>query len=258
MDTYLGYYYQKAPNISESNKWVTYLAGGGEYDTQSACEYQLTSALGSSKYFANESNPSGWYFGSDYCPYNPMLCGWNHVMDPYCTQDLHSGQITKPTDETWGLYFSGRHVLLATLDALDATANLKSATDIVVSGASAGGIGVWMNVDYIAERYPHARVTAVTIAGHYFYANYYTGENHTNPGGMGDFQESAMPNTYALYDAFVDESCKQAYEVRGESPGACLLSNNSIPYIKSDAFIAQSQTDKYVVIISSICFHQVI
>ena len=34
---------------------------------------------------------------------------------------------------------------------------------------------MWMNLDYLAERYPQARVTGATIAGHYFYATYYDG-----------------------------------------------------------------------------------
>jgi hypothetical protein len=29
-----------------------------------------------------------------------------------------------------------------------------------------------------------------------------------------------MPSTYTLYNAFVDETCKEAYESRGESAGA--------------------------------------
>lgn len=73
-----------------------------------------------------------------------------------------------------------------------------------------------MNVDYVAERfvnfgasinltpmskfppyssqyrYPNARVTAATVAGHYFYATYYAGPNATQPGGMADFRSAFM------------------------------------------------------------------
>jgi hypothetical protein len=144
------------------------------------------------------------------------------------------------------MYNAGHHVLEATLDALDKEPyNLKDATDIIVHGTSAGGIGVWMNVDYVAQRYPSARVTAATVAGHYFYATYYNGVNHTNPGGMGDFRESAWPTTYALYDAYVDQSCKSYYEERNLSPSACMLSNYSYPFIESESFVIQSLTDRY-------------
>jgi hypothetical protein len=245
--TLAGFYAQTASNSADKNKWVIYLNGGGECDTEDACSYQTTGSLGSSKYFPNTSDSSGWYLASDYCAYNPDFCGWNHAFDPYCTQDLHSGQIEVATDATWGLYFSGHLVLKATLDALEqAPYNLRDATDIVLQGVSAGGIGVWMNLDYLARRYPSARVSGVTIAGHYFDATYYTGPDATAPGGMADFRASALPTTYALYDAFVDQTCKHAYEARGESPGPCLLSNNSFPYIESETFVIQAQTDQVV------------
>jgi len=91
--TQAGFYAETASNPADANKWVIYLGGGGECDNESSCKYQLTNALGSSNYFANTSESSGWYLGSGYCPYNPDLCGWNHVLDPYCTQDLHMGQV---------------------------------------------------------------------------------------------------------------------------------------------------------------------
>ncbi len=243
--TQAGYYAQPAPNPEDSTKFVIYLNGGGECDKEGPCKAQLTSSLGSSKYFAAEVDANGWFIGSDYCPYNPTFCGWNHIYDPYCTQDLHAGQVTEATEDTWGLYFAGHNVFKAMLDDLDnhPSFHFANATEIILSGASAGGIGVWMNVDYLAKRYPKAKVTAMTIAGHYFYATYYTGVNATAQSGMGDFRESAFPTTYKLYDAYVDETCKLAYERKGQSPGACLLSNNSFPYIESDAFVVQALTD---------------
>lgn len=42
---------------------------------------------------------------------------------------------------------------------------LRCVAEIILTGASAGGIGVWINVDYIGTRFPAARVTAVPIAG---------------------------------------------------------------------------------------------
>lgn len=242
--TQAGYYAQAASNPASKNKWVIYLNGGGECDSESACKSTLTGPLGSSKYFQNETNANGWFLASDSCTYNPSFCDWNHAYDPYCTQDLHAGQVTEPKDSNFNMYFSGHHVFTAMLDALDANYNLKDATEIILSGASAGGIGVWMNVDYLQQRYRKAKVTAMTVAGHYFYATYYEGTNHTNPGGMADFRASAWDQTYALYEAYVDESCKKAYEAQGLSPSPCLLSNNSLPHIEVDAFVVQAMTDQ--------------
>jgi len=240
-----GYYYEPSSDPDASSKWVIYLNGGGECDNADSCEWATTGSLGSSKYFANTSDSSGWYFGSDYCPYNPDFCTWNHVNQPYCSQDLHSGQRTEANDETYGLYFSGHLILEAMLDDLDLK-GLKDATEIILHGVSAGGIGVWMNLDWLQARYTSARVTGLGIASHYFYATYYNGVNSTDPGGMADFRENAFPDTYELYNAYVNEDCKSSYISQGLSPAPCMISNQSMEYIKSDAFVIQSQTDQVV------------
>ena len=46
----------------------------------------------------------------------------------------------------------------------------SEATDVILSGVSAGGIGVWINVDYLQSLVPSARVVAAPVAGFYFYA----------------------------------------------------------------------------------------
>ena len=66
---------------------------------------------------------------------------------------------------------------VAILDALDEW--MTDATDIVLQGASAGGIGVWPHLDFLKERYPAARVVGAPVAGFYFDAFPYEGPNHT-------------------------------------------------------------------------------
>jgi hypothetical protein len=64
-------------------------------------------------------------------------------------------------------------------------------------------ISVYFNycnkTDIFFFRYPNARVTAATVAGHYFYASYYTGMNHTDP------SKTKPVNSMAAYSySFVD------------------------------------------------------
>lgn len=238
--TLSAYYHQAAPAGPTSTKWIFFLEGGGECATQSACYGALKGPLGSSNYFQKEIGMG--YFLSDDESTNPDFWNWNHVDVPYCSQDLHSGTVTQPSNETWGLYFSGHLVFQAILNALEASAGLGQATEIILTGASAGGIGVWINVDYLAERYPNARVTAVPIAGFYFYAYPYQGVNHTSS-GLADFRPQAWPQHYALWQSFADESCVAA---RTADPWACMLANYSYPYISSEAFVVEAQTDQVV------------
>jgi hypothetical protein len=306
--TLSGYYLQPASTPRGKNRWVIYLEGGGECTTQGACESHLHDPLGSSKYFAKDVDFGGAFYASDDAAGNPDFFDWNHVDVPYCSQDLHSGQVrlgvgsgeagrgqrgqgkgppphpcswasctpprraadvvhcamrlllqwtaeaaeawcpptsahthfpphrtphptphplhpphlaqmTAPSNATWGLYFSGHHVFTAILDALDKSAGLAAATEIILTGASAGGIGVWINVDFLAERYPAARVVAAPVAGFYFYAYPYTGINHTSS-DLADFRPAAWPITVALWQAFYDQSCAAALPA---TPWACML-----------------------------------
>lgn len=156
---------------------------------------------------------------------------------------MHTGQVTSPSPSTWGLYFSGHLIFAAVVDALSATSSFDTtATDVVLSGASAGGIGVWPNVDYLAGRARGARVVAAPVAGFYFFAYPYTGPNHTSS-TLADFTPAAWPATYALWAAFVDEDCAAGLR---STPWACLLSNYSFPYVSSGSFAVEAQTDQVV------------
>lgn len=244
-----GYYAQEAKDDASKNKWVIYLKGGGECDTEEHCLAQTQNDHGSSKFFPPTWDSTQYisYIASDNCKDNPEFCNWNQVTNPYCSQDIHSGQVTTPSEDTWGLYFAGHFIIEAILDEMDGFVNkLTDATEIIVLGASAGGIGTWMHVDHIAARYPQARVSGLTVAGHYFYANYYTGPDSTTDMELSDFTEAGWENAYHLYNAYVDESCKAAYEEASLSPFPCMLSSNSQPYVSSDVYVVQSQTDSVV------------
>lgn len=242
--TLSGYYFVKASAPANATKWIISLDGGGECATQSACQGALRTSLGSSKYFSPsiEFDNEGMQFNDANTGRNPDFGSWNHVQVPYCSQDLHTGQTLAPSNNTWGLYFSGHFVLQAILDALEASGGLAQATDILLTGDSAGGIGVWPNLDWLADRYPKARVVGAPIAGSYFYATWYTGPNASVP-GLADFRPAAWPQHYALWSSFVDEDCKAANPA---NPGFCILSNNSFPYVKSETFAIEAQTDEVV------------
>eukprot|EP00929_Paragymnodinium_shiwhaense_P119388 TRINITY_DN91284_c0_g1_i1.p1 TRINITY_DN91284_c0_g1~~TRINITY_DN91284_c0_g1_i1.p1 ORF type:complete len:391 (-),score=33.35 TRINITY_DN91284_c0_g1_i1:512-1684(-) len=235
-----GYYHHKSTTDSTSRSWIITLQGGFECATRAQCAKRQGTHLESSKYFPKTATAT--FLGED-VERNPRLRTWNRVDVAYCSQDLWTGQITEPSEETWGYYFSGHFVLEGVLESLEGV-GLKEATDIVLSGDSAGGIGVWHHLDWLAERYPNARVVGAPIAGYYFFAHFYTGPGSRAPPGESlttDFREQAWPAHFKLWDAFVDQSCAAAIE-----PWRCILANNSFPYISGDVFITESGVDKIV------------
>lgn len=240
-----GYYFLAGAGANAS-KFTISLEGGGECVTAASCNAQLTTALGSSKYF-----PPSLDFSNSGSQFNEAAQGstdfasWSHVQVPYCSQDVHTGTRTAKDPAAFNLYFAGHLVFEAVLDALDArTPSLRDATDIILTGDSAGGIGVWPNLDYLAARYPKARVVGAPIAGFYFFAYPYTGINHTSS-ELADFRPAAWPQHYALWESFVDADCAAAHAA---DPSFCLLANNSFPYVTSETFAIQAQTDQVVLL----------
>jgi O-palmitoleoyl-L-serine hydrolase len=244
MDGTLGAYYHRPAEQPESrDKWILFLEGGGECTTASNCANAVNSTLGSNKYFP--ATQWLYYFLVDDPVANPDFYGYNHVLLKYCSQDLWSGQVTKPSDGTFGYYFSGHLIFKAVVAAL-MEKGMSNASEIILSGASAGGIGTWINADWLKEQFSASpsppRVTIASIAGFYFYAYPYQGVNHTQS-DLADFRPQAWPRTYQLWQSFADESCVAAIP---STPWACLLSNYSHPYVSTPAFIFEAQTDEVV------------
>jgi len=218
---------------------VIELQGGGECATLEQCSTKIRTPLGSSKYF--QPSISSFSFLNDLnAKTNPTFSSFNHIFVPYCSQDLWTGTRYDETDPYFHqFYFAGHEIFSAVLEDLDYL--LSDSTEIILTGESAGGIGVWNNVDFLAAQYPNARVGAVPIAGFYFFAFPYDGPHHTSS-VLVDFRESAWPSHYTLWGSYVDEDCMNALS----EPSHCILSNYSFPFINTTAFIVEAQSDKVV------------
>ena len=225
-----GYYFS---GNTSSHQWIIDLEGGGECASKEACSPKVLTALGSSKYFKKE-------IGFGFIARGPRFQTFNRVFVPYCSQDLWTGQRRTATNETFSFFFSGHLILDAILTDLERVGGLNEASDIILTGESAGGIGVWPNLDWLAARYSNAVATDAPIAGFYFWADPYTGPGHTSS-ALVDFRETAWPSHVALWQSFVDADCAAAIE-----PWRCVLANNTYPFITSPHFIIEAQSDKVV------------
>lgn len=240
-----GFYWLGAASGASSNKWVLELEGGGECATNSSCYDRLNGPLGSSKYFPSSYTFNGAFIDRDQGN-NPALWDYNLVHIPYCTSDLWTGQRVEPSPESFNLRFAGHAVLEAVVDALlAAPGGLSTATEVVLTGESAGGIGVTPNVDWLNRKLPvGTRVVGAPIAGLYYFADPYTGPNHTQS-DLADFREPAWPSHAALWQSFVDDDCLAAF---GGESWRCVLANYSTPFVAADLFFTQSMSDKVVLL----------
>ena len=246
-----GFYFHGSRLGAAQTKWVLTLQGGGEC-VSAKCTAKAASALGSSRYFPKSYDfwdEAKVHLADTSCTANPELCDYNQVFLPYCSQDLWTGQRANATSPAGsaapGWYFAGHEILGAVLDALEAAHGLSAASEIIMSGESAGGFGVYHNVDWLAQRYPRARVVGAPIAGFEFYAWPYTGAGNTGPSELADFSAAAMAHgTYnVLWDSFVPPACLADHST---DPGACLLPSLSYGYVQAPLFIMEAQGDSVV------------
>eukprot|EP00054_Salpingoeca_dolichothecata_P009553 m.53829 g.53829 ORF g.53829 m.53829 type:complete len:395 (+) comp18444_c0_seq1:105-1289(+) len=178
---------------------------------------------------------------------NPFFYSFNHVYVPYANGDCHSGQVSQPSASTWGFYFSGHLNFVAFIDHLLNTTTIANADVILLTGGSAGGFGTFFNVDYLASRFPNAKVKGSPVAGWFF------------PGDTDNDQPSWAPpsdwphweqgqtdgpmhnsSVQELWNAYIQPGCQADL---GKYAWRCASVHTMYPYLKSPLFVQENQFD---------------
>mmetsp|Transcript_26402 Transcript_26402/g.50144 ORF Transcript_26402/g.50144 Transcript_26402/m.50144 type:complete len:504 (+) Transcript_26402:151-1662(+) len=151
---------------SNSRKWIVFHEGGDwcsqlmqvddptvQRDSWS-CHARSKTGLGSSKktsWFDFDAAAAKFTYLSRDPTLNPLMHDWNHVYLPYCDGASFSGARVNPAFvEGSNVYLRGRHVLQAIINSL-VTSGLERSTDVVIAGASAGGLAVFLHADTWTE-----------------------------------------------------------------------------------------------------------
>eukprot|EP00486_Rosalina_sp_Unknown_P014501 CAMPEP_0201595450 /NCGR_PEP_ID=MMETSP0190_2-20130828/192452_1 /ASSEMBLY_ACC=CAM_ASM_000263 /TAXON_ID=37353 /ORGANISM="Rosalina sp." /LENGTH=221 /DNA_ID=CAMNT_0048055447 /DNA_START=211 /DNA_END=873 /DNA_ORIENTATION=- len=189
---------------------------------------------------------------------NPYFYDAHHIFIPYCCGDWHIGQVTEPTNETWGLYFDGHYIVKNILDVLIEKYDISKAKNILINGQSAGAIGTFMNLDFIADYLNTTengiRIKAAPNSGWFFAGNtsdqrsqpmmppndyeHYIVMNDATNGGWG--HDSSVPD---LWDAYLQPNCVEDLKSKGKDTWHCFSVHNLYPYIKTPVFIMNNQFD---------------
>lgn len=233
-----GYYLNTAS--PPSTTWVLFLQGGGACLSASgpaSCWLRYNTSLGSSTYWpAPTAQMGGNFFWRD-CAANPAFCAANYVYVPYCTGDVHGGQRRGPVSPAMPFTFAGHNNIVAVLASLLATTDVGAATDVLVAGSSAGGLGTFLNADFVAATLPSTvRVRANPQAGYFFppvtpFASWAAG--NTAPPYAG--QSAAL---LALWQPFGNAACAAV-----NNATYCAPVYASYPYIKTPMFLIENQAD---------------
>lgn len=262
------YWLQESTSSRNASKWVIHFMGGGWCESVEDCAnraYGYQCYIGSSnpECLAREASagngipgvvysdvmdfadiPSclgarwcGGLFTNDSAT-NPVSWDWNKVLVSYCDGGSYAGNNGSVTTTVFNgtevpLYFRGFRNMQAVLDDLIASHGLGAASDVVVTGDSAGGLATYWHVDYVASLVPAARVVGVPDSG--FFYNY-----------------SAFPAwpaalrwvvAYGNSSAGLHQGCVSARAAAGADPLDCALPEVTAPYVLAPLFVMNSRFD---------------
>lgn len=219
-------------------RWLIHLQGGGYCYDPASCKARggQEANLMTTKNTPNNRPGNGIFSpsGSD----NKYFATYNEIYIAYCSSDLWSGNQAASVN-TDQLQFRGASIVHAVIEDLSDSSitsdpNLSAATEIIFSGTSAGGVGVLVHLDWIAEKFPNANVHGINDAGFIIDTAPY------DPKIVPVSQVAQLAYTY--WNASVDASCAAAYQGK---EGLCYLGQHAYPQISTPLFVQLSQADKF-------------
>ena len=145
------FYFQKG----EVDNFAVYHQGGGWCTDVADCYTRSKTHLGSSKHMQSQFYiPRGLF--ADEQEVNPIVYNWNKVVVGYCDGGSYTGtvkeEIEVPNRHKAYVHLKGSFILDAIYAVLLNDFGMKKAKEVIISGSSAGGLGVYLHIDRIAEK----------------------------------------------------------------------------------------------------------
>jgi hypothetical protein len=227
-----GFYLRRGVGCG-AHRWIIHLQGGAMCRTNEECDARAadsdTAKLMTSSGWPRQRSGDGILSNS--LVTNPEFANGNHVYIPYCSSDFWSGDREADPSSAWR-HFRGARIFRAVIDALaEGSEGLTEAEEVVLSGSSAGGMGVLVHLDWLAsERLPGVRVRGITDAGWFL---------NRVPFGGGAIVAEQEQAGFLLWNAFVDTSCAATHP---GTEGTCYLAD-AYADIAAPLFVQINQTD---------------
>lgn len=225
-----------------SRKWIIFFESGGLCTSKADCNERylnknstvlMTSRLLPDKVIGRDILSS---VESE----NPTFFNYNHVLVPYCSSDLWLGSKSKASQDesfdfkddpsAYNFSFRGQAIFRSVFEDLFKKYNLSLAEEIVVSGSSAGGIGILNHAKWITYHHftKSQRLTARIqfIIDSAWFINFQDGfKSRVKP----EFGELAGISSPACADMSFGYSCCLS--------ASCLISRGYVPSEIQIAFV---------------------
>lgn len=239
-----GYYWRQATSQANATKYLLVFNGGGWCRSLEDCAARSHTNLGSSTKWSSSINGEG--ITSTDPGLNPGFNGWNVAYLYYCDGTSYSSN--NATTSSYGsqqLYFRGRRILDGFLEDLKANRGLDKATEVLLSGHSAGGLGAYLQGDHVGD-FVKANAAAGVKYGVAPDAGWFmplpqatTGNNYYH-----DYIVEVL-GVLGNSSGWVNEGCVAAQAGPGGDPHQCLFAENVFQYTKYDYMPVQSSYDSW-------------
>jgi len=191
--------------------------------------------LGSSKYWDKATNGTGILNGYPY--FNPDFYDWNAVHLIYCDGASFSGNMKDPVKvDNELIYYRGKFNLDAAIAHLKEKQNFNSATHVILTGCSAGGLSTFLHADYLADAMPKGAVYKVAPQSGFFLPL-------SNLEKKGVYI-SQMKNVFEMQNASINVNQECLKDPKMDK-WKCIFSPYTYNHIKTPIFVLDSTYDSW-------------
>ena len=227
-------------------RWHIHFEGGGWCYSIPACYHRSFERLGSSRDYSLcvEEGVMKDYLSDDPIQ-NPLMAQWNHVLVKYCDGASYAGDAVHSYNGQQ-LFFKGKYNRDETIKALLFQHGMKYASDVVISGCSAGGLGVYLGIDQMTAiiNSVNSSIQVKAIADSGFFSDYSSDEKWMSEnkypealiGNRMDFSQS-MKNVFSF--ANVSSGANPKCVLNSSSPSSCIFAENLAKHINTPLFALQ-------------------
>ncbi|KAK5617906.1 Palmitoleoyl-protein carboxylesterase notum1a [Crenichthys baileyi] len=228
-----GYYIKESKG---SRRWLLFLEGGWYCFSKQTCNsrYETMRSLMSSTKWPQSRRGTGILSAEP--EENPHWWNANMVFIPYCSSDVWSGATPKTGQSDYA--FMGSLIIKEVVAEL-LTKGLDKAKVLLLAGSSAGGTGVLLNVDQVAEQMHSAGHRGVQVRGLADSGWFLDNKQYKFTDCLDTIScapTEAIKRGIRYWAGLVPETCRQAHV--GEEWN-CFFGYKVYPTLKSPVFVVQ-------------------
>jgi hypothetical protein len=228
------------PSKTNSPNWIVHFQGGGWCLDEQDCLERSKTDFGSSAHWPAEGLPANdgrahGALSSD--PFvNPNFHDWNMVHINYCDGASYAGFKQDPIQiQGQNLHFRGAVILNEVFKVL-LELGLSKAENLVVSGTSAGGLAVYIHIDYIRSIIPkNVRVVGFPDSGVFLNMTSSYGPSYTP-----HFEYVFKMQNITSWT--MNQGCFKEF---ASQPQKCFFAQYVLPYVTTPMFMVNSNMDTW-------------